>query len=73
MCAVFTCFFHTHSRNGETTLHIVGECWNGNQPVAVGLQPQSPLEEAFSTRIGIMRELGMLDRWIGQELDKVGR
>ncbi len=54
-------------------LHVVSECWSNLQSVAAGVQRGSPIQEALSDKIGGMREAGLLQKWIGRELDKVGR
>ncbi len=52
---------------------MVSECWSNLQSVAAGVQRGSPIQEALSDKIGGMREAGLLQKWIGRELDKVGR
>ncbi len=60
-------------RYGRTNMHVVPECWYNLQSVAMGLQPQSALKSTLSMTISYIREAGLLQKWINQELDSVGR
>ena len=61
------------TRFGATSFHIMDECWLSSIPVGLGVQRGSPLREVLSRKLNHLSEAGIVDKWIKDELDRVGR
>ncbi|TRY75098.1 hypothetical protein TCAL_00607 [Tigriopus californicus] len=57
---------------GQTNVHIMDECFL-SLPIAFGLKKDSPLKPMFDYKLRQLREAGLVEKWIADEISSFGK